>query len=396
MKQRIWNTILIILVVLLAILNAVQLTLRKTEVSKLDQLQALIDEKFVGEADPEALGDAAAAAMIEATGDRWSFYTPAKDAQSFQEQMDNAYVGVGITIRMTEDESGFLVMKVNPESPAEEAGILAGDIIVEVSGQKTGEIGMEAGRNLVRGPEGTYVDMVILREGRELPMHVERRSIETVVAEGRMVTDTIGLVSILNFDTRSSQETIAAIEALQAQGADKLIFDVRFNPGGFVHEMVNTLDYLLPEGDLITTVSYKGDKVVDTSDEDFLDLPMVVLVNKDSYSAAEFFAAAMQEYGAAKVVGEKTSGKGYFQITYRLNDGSSVNLSSGKYFTPKGVCLQDIGLTPDVEITVDEETGFAILAQLIEDEADPQLQAAIRLLQEVEPLHLSTEAQEAA
>ena len=390
MKQKIWNTVSCLLILALLAGNIAQFQLSRKDYSKLEQLSDLIDEKFIGEADPTALDDAAAAAMIAATGDRWSFYTSAADAESFQEQMDNAYVGIGITIQMTEEQDGFLVLKVNPGGPAEEAGILPGDVLVEAAGQRIEGLDLTEGRNLVKGPEGTEVEIRIRRDGQEIPMTVERRSIETVVAEGRMVTEEIGLVSILNFDTRSSEETIAAIEELRSQGAEKLIFDVRFNPGGFVHELVKTLDYLLPEGDLIRTQDYRGRENLDVSGPEFLDMPMAVLVNRDSYSAAEFFAAAMQEYEAAVIVGEKTSGKGYFQITYMLKDGSSVNLSSGKYFTPKGVCLQDVGIVPDVEISVDEETELGILTQTVEDSLDAQLQAAIQAL-EGAPRHLEVQ-----
>lgn len=382
MKKKIWNGVLYTLLAALLITNVVQYVSYRDSFSKLDQLEELISQRFIGEYDETALEDAAAAAMIQATGDRWSFYVPAAQYDSFQEQMDNAYVGIGITIRPQEDESGFLILQVTAGGPAEEAGILPGDIMVEIQGQSAEGMDGDGARDLVRGPEGTTVEITVLRDGEKLPLTVERRHIETPVAKGRMVTDDIGLVTIYNFDTRCSQETIAAIEELRTQGAQKLIFDVRYNPGGYAHELVKVLDYLLPEGDLFRTVDYAGNVHVDTSDADFLDLPMAVMVNADSYSAAEFFAAALREYDAAVVIGEQTSGKGYFQQTYRLNDGSSVNLSVGKYFTPKGVSLADVGITPDVELSVDEETAFGIQTGTIEDQDDPQLQAAIQALQQ--------------
>ena len=160
----------------------------------------------------------------------------------------------------------------------------------------------------------------------------------------------IGLVRIYNFDDRCADESVAAIEALMEQGADRIIFDVRNNGGGYAHEMVELLDYLLPQGDLFRTVDYAGRENVDTSDKACLDIPMAVLVNSESYSAAEFFAAALRDYDAAVIVGEQTSGKGYFQNTFKLNDGSAVALSTGKYFTPKGISLEGVGITPDVEI----------------------------------------------
>ena len=152
------------------------------------------------------------------------------------------------------------------------------------------------------------------------------------------------------------------------------------NPGGFADELVELLDYLLPEGDLFRTVSYDGKEQVDTSDADFLDMPMAVLVNGDSYSAAEFFAAALQEYEAAIVVGEPTVGKGYYQNTIQLGDGSAVALSTGKYFTPKGNSLADVGVTPDVRAEVDEETAANIYYGLCTTAEDPQIQAAVNAL----------------
>jgi len=187
-------------------------------------------------------------------------------------------------------------------------------------------------------------------------------------------------VTIYNFDDRCAEESIAAIEALLEQGAEKLIFDVRNNGGGYAHEMVALLDYLLPSGDLFRTVNYAGKESVDTSDEQWLDMPMAVLVNSESYSAAEFFAAALSEYEAATVVGQQTSGKGYFQNTFKLNDGSAVGLSTGKYFTPLGESLEGVGITPDVVVEVDAETEAAIYYGTIDSADDPQIQAAVEAL----------------
>ena len=236
-------------------------------------------------------------------------------------------------------------------------------------------------RNLVRGEEGTYVSLTVLRRGERVTLSVERRQVQTVVASGRMLSGDIGLVTIENFDARCAEEAIAAIDGLLAQGAEKLIFDVRNNPGGYAKELVKVLDYLLPEGELFRTVDYAGKEKVDYSDADCLNIPMAVLVNGDSYSAAEFFAAALSEYGVADVVGEKTCGKGYFQNTMRLSDGSAVGLSVGKYFTPKGVSLAGVGITPDVVVPVDEETAAAIYYDQLEPEDDPQIQAALELLE---------------
>ena len=348
--------------------------------SKLDQLESLIEERFIGEADLTALEDAAADAMVNATGDRWSYYIPASEYQTYQEQMANAYVGVGITIQAAEEDAGFVVMAVNPGGPAEDAGMRVNDLLIEVADQDVRGMSVAEVRNLVRGEEGTFVDMTVMRKGEHMTLSVERRQVQTPVAEYEMLGDGIGLVTIANFDSRCAEETIAAIESALDNGAKKLIFDVRHNPGGYANELVKVLDYLLPEGEVFHTVTYDGKENIDYSDEKCLDIPMAVLVNSGSYSAAEFFAAALQEYEAAIVVGEKTTGKGYFQNTFLLDDGSAVALSVGKYYTPKGISLADVGITPDVEVSVDEETSSAIYYGTLTPEKDPQIQAALKAL----------------
>lgn len=350
------------------------------ETSKLSQLQSLIEERYIEGADPTVLEDAAADAMVAATGDRWSYYIPASEYETYQENMANAYVGVGITILSSEDIEGFRIMSVTPDGPAEEAGVQKDDVLIGVDGKDVRQSDANQVRNLVRGEEGTDVVLTVLREEAELELTVQRRHMETPVATYTMLEDQVGLVTIENFDSRCSEETIAAIEALREQGAQKLIFDVRNNPGGFAEELVKVLDYLLPEGDLFRTERYDGYEDVDVSDENFLDMPMAVLVNGDSYSAAEFFAAALQEYEAAIVVGEHTSGKGHFQTTYQLSDGSAVALSIGRYYTPNGVCLEGVGIEPDVPVTVDEDTAMEIYFDSLPWEEDPQIQAALDAL----------------
>ncbi len=348
--------------------------------SKLDQLEDLILERFIAGADQTELEDAAAAAMVAATGDRWSYYIPADEYEAYQEQMANAYVGVGITILAGEEGEGFQIMEVTSGGPAEEAGLLADDVLIRVENQDVREMDASQVRNYVRGEEGTFVSLTVLRGEEELTFSVERRQIQSPVATGTLLEDNVGLVTIENFDSRCAEESIAAIESLLEQGAQRLVFDVRSNPGGYSDELVELLDYLLPEGDLFRTERYDGQEHVDTSDASCLEIPMAVLVNADSYSAAEFFAAALQEYGAAVVVGTQTCGKGYFQTTYQLNDGSAVALSIGRYFTPNGISLIDIGVVPDVPVEVDEDTAAEILYGRLEPQEDPQIQAAVNAL----------------
>ena len=382
MKDKILKVLSYILVAALA--SAVSCGLMVKEVAKqntkLNQLSRLIEERFIGDADMTQAEDAAAAAMVDSLGDKWSYYLTAEEYVAHMEQMNNAYVGIGITIAETEDGSAVEVLKVEPNGSAEEAGVQVGDLIVGVEGCDLAEMTITEMRNLVRGKEGTFVVLTMNRAGEVFDLSVERRTVKAIVAAGQMLENNIGRVTIFNFDSRCASESIAVIEDLVAQGAQALIFDVRNNPGGYKDEMVKLLDYLLPEGPLFRSEDYKGQIQVDESDKKCLEMPMAVVVNQNSYSAAELFAAALSEYDWATVVGTQTSGKGYFQVTYQLMDGSAVGLSIGKYTTPNGVNLQDVGITPEILVEVDQETYYGIYAGILTPEEDPQIQAAVKVI----------------
>ena len=343
--------------------------------SKLEELKSLITEKFIAEADVVQMEDAAAKAMVESLGDRWSYYIPASQYEAHMEQMNNAYVGIGVTIQ--QEEGGMRIMEVQAGGPAEEADIRVEDLLTAVDGTDIRALSTAETRDLVRGKEGTQVVITLERDGVTLDKTVTRRKLETPVARGEMLSGNVGLVTIENFDARCAEETRQAVDSLLEQGAKALIFDVRNNPGGYANELVKVLDMLLPEGEVFRTVSYTGKEQVDYSDADCLGLPMAVLVNENSYSAAEFFAAALQEYDKAIIVGQQTVGKGYFQNTFRLSDGSAVGLSTGKYFTPQGRNLAGVGVTPDICVSVDDETGARIYYNRLTPEEDPQIQAAL-------------------
>lgn len=356
-------------------------TIGKTPGStKLDQVEYLIKNRFIEEADMEKAEDAAATAMIDSLGDRWSYYLSAADYATHKEQVENAYVGIGITISPEENSQGFLILAVQKDSGAEAAGLLAGDIITGAGSQDVRGMTTAQLRDIIRGKEGTSVSLEITRDSEVLRVQVTRMQILTEVVSYEMLENNIGLIAISNFDARCADETIAAIEALREQGAQALIFDVRNNPGGYATELVKVLDYLLPEGDLFRTLDYAGRETVDKSDASFLDMPIAVVCNEDSYSAAEFFPAAIQEYGAGTIVGMPTCGKGYFQYTYELSDGSAVGLSAGKYFTPSGKSLIGTGIQPDVVVEVDDETRAKIAYGTLDAKDDPQIQAAVDIL----------------
>ena len=346
--------------------------------AKLREVVALLDQVYVDGYSTEELGDLLAAAAVQATGDRWSSYISAKDYAAYIENSKNEYVGIGVTVQQeSEDSQAIVVLTVNLGGSAYEAGVLPGDVIYAVNGVSAEEIGMDEMSNRIRGEEGTEVVLSIRRDGKEFDLTLVRKVIEVEVVVYDNL-DGIGYIKIDNFQDHCAQRSKEAIQTLMEQGVKGIVFDVRYNPGGKKNELVDLLDYILPEGALFRSVDYKGEESVDYSDdENQIKLPMAVLVNGDSYSAAEFFAAALQEYHWATVVGTKTVGKGNYQQTFTLSDGSAVAVSTGHYSTPNGANLEGVGITPDIEIEVDDDLYYGIYYQTISYEEDPQLQAAL-------------------
>ena len=222
--------------------------------------------------------------------------------------------------------------------------------------------------------------LTISHNGVVRDVTIVRERIKTLNVSWDMLEDQVALIHIRNFEQDAAKDSIAAIEEAREQGAKALIFDVRYNPGGYKHELVALLDYLLPEGPLFRSVDYKGKESVDYSKESHLDMPMAVLVNYQSYSAAEFFAAALQEYHAATVIGEQTYGKGRFQEVRKLDDGSAINISTGQYTTPNGVSLVGVGITPDCVVELTQEQKADLYYSRLDKADDAQLQKAIEVL----------------
>ena len=354
-------------------------------VRKIREIEEYLDYYFIDDYDEKTLADAAAAAVTEATGDRWSYYLSAEEYGSYEEMMNNAYVGIGVTITEQTELGGMRIESVTPDSPALAAGIQVGDILTHVEGVPSLELGMDETKNRVRGEAGTSVQLTFRRgEQDTYTVDVLRANIETAVASCELLEGGIGYITIKNFDRRCAEETISCIEKIRKDGAKALLFDLRFNGGGLKDEMVEILDYLLPAGVLFRSEDYQGRTAKDMSLPSCLKMPMAVLVNEDSYSAAEFFAAALQEYEWATVVGARTCGKGNFQSGFRLSDGSLLNISIGKYYTPNGRHLTDVGVTPDVETALSEEDYTKLYYGQLEKQDDAQLQAAVsELLQKI-------------
>ena len=365
------------------LLGAAWLLLGRAGVSMAETM-VLINTLFVGEHDIQTATDQALDSLITGLGDRWSYYM---DADSYQQQIQrrsNSYVGIGVTVTYLE-EGVLHIEAVTAGGPAEAAGLQAGEEITAVDGTALTAENISEATSLIQGEEGTQVTLTVRgTDGTEREVTVTRSQIDESPAEGELLSDGTGLVTIRNFNSRCAEDAIAAVDSLVEQGAQRLVFDVRNNGGGYVSELTDLLDHLLPEGTIFRQRSNFGWETTVTSDAQFVELPMAVLVNGNTYSAAEFFAAQLQEMDWGVIVGEPTFGKGFSQQTFPLASGGAVNLSTARYFTGEGVSLIGTGLTLDQEVALTEEQAAALSAGTLDPSEDPQLQAAIELLRETE------------
>lgn len=344
------------------------------------QAARIIQERFVGDYDRDAYRQAVLGAMVDDLGDRWSYYLTPEEYASVQDARRNAYVGIGITVDR-EEPDGLRILTVTKGGPAEEAGLLPGERIRAVEGTAVTPENRDACIELIRGEEGTAVTLTVeAADGTARTVEITRRTVQGISAVWSMLDGQVGLITIGNFYSGTAALVEEGLAELQAQGARALILDVRNDPGGYVTELTEILDALLPEGDVFISRSWDGSEKVYTSDAACVSLPLAVLVNADSYSAAEFLAAELRESAGAVIVGEQTSGKGYSQQLFALADGSAMGLSTARYFTGSGESLIGKGLTPDVPVALDEDQAQALLYGQLEPPDDPQLQAALHAL----------------
>ncbi len=371
----------IVLAVLIGFGINTGLSLWHTQSSVLEEAKSEIETKFIGEYDETELKDAAVEGMVNALGDQWSYYLSADEYADYEASINNSYVGIGITIELEMDQGGMKIRKVQKGSAAEQGGIKAGEWIVAANGISFESMTLEEAKSLLSGEEGTKVEVTVRnQDGQEREVTLEYRKVVTIPVQYQMLEGQVGYIKIINFDNTASQYAKEAVTDLMEQGAEKLVFDVRNNPGGLLTELLDLLDFLLPEGETFVSVDYTGQETVYRSDEGCVDLPIAILVNEESYSAAEFFAAIFQEMGRGIVIGTQTCGKGYSQVPIRLSDGSAIVLSTAKYFTPNRVSLIGVGVTPDVVQTMTEEEKEALINETLPVEEDQPLQVAIEKL----------------
>ena len=348
------------------VLGILYQTIGKEGLSLLEGL-SLINEKFVGEYDEGQVVDAALEGMVEGLGDRWSYYLTEEEYEAQNQRRTNQYVGVGVTVNY-ESEEGLQIIEVTAGGPAEAASLQAGELITAVDGFSLAGEARYEGAERIQGEEGTTVTLEVRSaDGQTRTVELTRTRLETDPVTAQMLEGNVGYVGLANFYDHSADRLKEEVTRLQEEGATALVFDMRNNGGGYLSQLTDMLDFLLPEGPIFISRDRAGNEEITQSDASCVDLPMAVLVNADTYSAAEFFAAELQEQGVAVIVGEPTSGKGYSQQTFQLPDGSAMAISTGAYFTGSGTSLIGTGLTLDKEVYL---TG----------EGDAQLEAALELL----------------
>lgn len=321
--------------------------------ARLAELSEYVDENYYQETDEDTLMDGALKGYVAGLGDPYSVFLTEDEYGGWKEKESGTAVGIGVTVQSAEE--GLYIVEVTSGSPAETAGIQAGDTITAVDGELVTDLGYNEAVAHVKGEIGTDVVLTVLREGEELEITVTRGEIVTISAEGQMLDGNIGYVHISAFRENTFDQYSKVLNELLEAGAEGIIFDVRNNGGGLLSALEDVLDPLLPEGN-IAIASY-GDGTVKTiveSDSEELDIPMIVLVNGGTASAGELFAASLRDFGKASLVGETTFGKGIMQDT-RTVAGGAVTLTVAAYQTVKGECYHEIGVTPDTEILLPEE-----------------------------------------
>ena len=294
---------------------------------------------------------------VATVNDRYSVYRTAEEYEEYDSDMSGSFVGIGVTVRYRESTEEIEVISVNRGGGAEEAGILSGDLIVKVDGKSVSELGYEDAVSMIRGEEGTNVLIGVLREGSELSFSVKRKTV-TEESVRYLIENGIGYVKITSFKDNTYSQFKEAIDAIEASGAKGIIYDVRSNPGGYLHSVVDILDYIAPKGTTIASFTNDYAKPEKARTSHTVLLPSVVIFNGSTASAGELFASAIRDFGEmglfpVKTVGEKSFGKGIMQNTYRFRDGASITLTVAYYNPPLGKNYHGVGIKPDVEIEGD-------------------------------------------
>lgn len=335
--------------------------LTKEERAKFETIAKLIDQKYVGKTERTQLVNGALDGFVDALGDPYSEYLDLKELQSFQEQVQSSFSGIGAEIALKDEE--VVILSPIRNSPAERAGLRPGDIIVSVNRTILRGMTLSKAVELIRGPKGTQAKLIIRREGVSDPLEVivVRDDIRVETVEATRLDESIGWIRISQFSVNTADRFIEELARLEKTRLRGLIIDVRNNPGGLVQSVQTIMNELVPKGKSVMHIEYRKGQREDTDSQgQGKPYPIVVLVNEGSASASEILAAALQESAGAQLVGKKTFGKGLVQMSFPLKDGTAMKLTTAKWLTPSGKMIHQQGIAPNVE--VEQNALFSLLA----------------------------------
>ena len=351
--------------------------------TSLNKIQSLIDDYYLwsDEIDEDALIESAIEGYVEGLGDVYTEYIPEEDMEEFTEDITGSFVGIGIYMIGDEETDSIVVYYPIPDSPAEQAGVQAGDIIKSVDGVEYTYEDIDTIADNIKGEEGTTVTLVVERDGEELKFEIERATINTNPITIEVLEDNIGYLKLPSFDTDTAEDFKEKVEELQKQGCTSLIIDLRNNGGGILDETTDIADLLLEKGRTIITTKdkYENEEVIISEDEATFEMPVVILANENSASASEVLIGALKDNDRATIIGTTTYGKGVIQTVISLSNGGSLKLTTAEYYTPNGTAINGVGIDPDIEIEL-PDTVTNIYS--VDESEDTQLQAAIEFLQE--------------
>lgn len=345
---------------------------------KMGVLEEMIGEYYLEDAGEPELEQGVYKGMIEALGDPYSTYYSQEELEDLQNKTQGIYYGIGARVGIDADTQLPRIASVIEGTPAQEAGLMSGDLLYKVDDTLVQGMDLNSAVALVKGDEGTTVHLTVIREGETdyLEFDVERRKLENETVTYEMLEDGAGYIQIQEFDDVTVDQFEEALEACRQEGMRGLILDLRGNPGGNLTTVCEIARMMLPEGLIVYTEDKNGQREEYTCDgKSQLDVPLVVLVDANSASASEILAGAVKDYGIGTLVGTTTFGKGIVQRIMKLSDGSAVKLTVSKYYTPKGNNIHEIGISPDVEVPFEAEP-------YLEDGADNQLERAVEVLKE--------------
>lgn len=349
--------------------------------TKLTELQNIVDRYYYGEPDPKMIEKGMLEGYVYGLGDEYSFYLDVSDSDKRSDDLRGNTTGIGIVVIQHPETGNIYVDNVYENAPADKAGIKAGDQISAIDSKPVSELGYISAVNGIAREIGEKVDLTVIRGDKTLELTVTYSEYVSQSVFYELLENGCGYVEITAFNGQTPSQFKKAVNDLVSKGAEALIFDVRGNGGGTVDSVTEMVDFLCPKG-TIMTAKY-GDGTVETvavSDASEIDLPMAVLTNERTASAAEVFAASIIEFGKGVSVGSKTYGKGVMQETYRLSDGSSAVITVAEFFVHNDVSFNKKGIEPKVPVTLTEEQMiYRYIRPLTED---PVLIAAMEWLGE--------------